>query len=685
MRNLTNRARHWFGLLAAVLVVASGSIWGAGWRRIGNDLPSSVAGASGLAIDPATPSTLYSWGSGGALFKSSDGAATWKIVNGIAGVSWLGVHPKNSSIIYAGTSRGLVKSTDGGESWVAPAPSFVAPLVLDPQDSNTLYGVTFGGGIIKTTDGGASWIGIPGPQIPLRFLTVDPVTPSTLYGIAVSYHGIFKSTDGGENWVLIKAGQGVDFLEIVHALAVDPVTPSIIYASAYVETGPGSREEIIYKSTDGGQNWRKVRAGIPAGASVASLAIDPESPSRIYATYGSSRADAGWGIVKSTDGGESWTMTNAGVLAGDYAVSVVAIDPATPQTLYAAYVDQGFAQLGGIVKSTDGASSWNPANAGRSFIDLRALAIHPMDADTLYTSIGSDGVFKSVDGGESWQKLAAFRLSPGPFSLSGQTYTRYLAIDFLHPNILYALAARIEGGCGLFDELVLKSTDSGASWSTAGPPMSGCAGLSAIAMDPTDPNTLYVSGIDIEGEYPDTFKTTDGGASWSGRRAGCYDNALLIDPTNPASLYCGTAAGVVKSIDGGGTWTETSLNTGVNVLALDPANPSVLYAATGGSGLSGFKGLFKSVDGGESWTPINEGLASLIASRSPVSALVIDPASPQTLYAGTSGYGVFRSTDGGAHWEPFNDGLPNLDIRLLALTPGRALYAGTGSGIFVWR
>ncbi len=57
----------------------------------------------------------------------------------------------------------------------------------------------------------------------------------------------------------------------------------------------------------------------------------------------------------------------------------------------------------------------------------------------------------------------------------------------------------------------------------------------------------------------------------------------------------------------------------------------------------------------------------------------------QTLYAGTSGYGVFRSTDGGAHWGPFNDGLPNLDIRLLALTPGRAnaLYAGTVSGIFV--
>ena len=123
----------------------------------------------------------------------------------------------------------------------------------------------------------------------------------------------------------------------------------------------------------------------------------------------------------------------------------------------------------------------------------------------------------------------------------------------------------------------------------------------------------------------------------------------------------------------------------MNVLALDPANPGVLYAATGGSGLSGFEGLLRTTDSGANWAPVNEGLESLIATRSPVTALVIDPANPQVLYAGSSGYGVFRSTDGGAHWSPFNDALPNLDIRLLALTPGRAnaLYAGTVSGIFV--
>jgi len=73
-----------------------------------------------------------------------------------------------------------------------------------------------------------------------------------------------------------------------------------------------------------------------------------------------------------------------------------------------------------------------------------------------------------------------------------------------------------------------------------------------------------------------------------------------------------------------------------------------------------------------------------MATRSPVAAFVIGAANPQVLYAGVSGYGVFRSIDGGAHWSPFNDGLTNLDVRLLALTPGKAnaLYAGTGSGTF---
>jgi hypothetical protein len=144
---------------------------------------------------------------------------------------------------------------------------------------------------------------------------------------------------------------------------------------------------------------------------------------------------------------------------------------------------------------------------------------------------------------------------------------------------------------------------------------------------------------------------------------------------------------VSKSTDGGATWSRAGLTGGVNVLALDAAHPGTLYAATqvSVSGSTGFAGLFKSTDRGANWFAINYGLTSLLDTRSPFNALVIDPGNSNVLYAGTSGYGVFRSTDRGAHWRPFNDGLRNLDIRVLALAPGNsnALYAGTGSGIFV--
>ena len=704
----TNRVRPWVGLFAAILLTSSGSILGASWREIDEGLPSAVAGASGLAIDPTNPSTLYSWGSSGALFKSTDGAASWNIVNGITGVSWLVVDPKNASTIYAGTSRGPVKTANGGASWtfvnIPPETSLTAPLVLDPQDSNTLYAavtlyaVTFSSGIIKSTDGGANWNTVAASQAlpPLRFLTVDPLTPSTLYAVAVSYRGIFKSIDGGTSWISIKSGQGMSGPEFFVALAIDPETPSTIYAPANVYGPDGSLQSIIYKSTDAGQSWIAFRAGIPAGVSVASLTIDAGSPFRIYVTYSNNtsvfRDAAGnvsvtecgcWGIIKSTDGGETWTVMNAGLLSGRFTASPLVIDPASSETLYVGHVDQSGTGVGGVVKSTDGASSWNPANAGRTFVDIRALAPDPVDADTLYSAVSIDGVFKSTDRGANWTRLAAFQLSRD-FGFSGEAYIRSFVIDFLRPNTLYALAARFEGASSA-DRVLFKSTDGGINWSDTGSPRSSEYYPDALVMDPIDSNKLYLVSDFLEGDSHALLKSTDGGTSWSDPLSSCCNpNALVIDPTNPATIYGGTPTGVLKSTDGGATWSSTGLSMGVNLLALDPANPATLYAATGGSGLGDFGGLFNSTDGGASWAPINEGLESLMATRSPVAALVIDPANPQVLYAGTSGYGVFRSTDGGAHWSPFNDGLTNLDVRVLALTPGNAnaLYAGTGSGTF---
>jgi len=294
MRNMRNIA-----LAAAIVVLTSGSTWGASWRPINTGLPSAVAGAGGLAIDPATPSTLYSWTIGGALFQSTDGAGTWKTISGVAAVYWLVVDPKNSSTIYAGASGRLVKSTNGGASWagVNTDGGSVNSLVIDPQDSNTLYAVS-NGRILKSTNGGSNWNAanttLPAPENSQpSFLTVDPVTPSTLY--AVGGRGdIFKTTNGAGSWVAIKTNPfSGGFAESVLSLAVNPVTPSTIYAGSFAaatafDAGQGS----ISRSTDGGQTWNAIRAGIPTDAFVRSLAIDPASPSNVYAAYGVSGSPA---------------------------------------------------------------------------------------------------------------------------------------------------------------------------------------------------------------------------------------------------------------------------------------------------------------------------------------------------------------------------------------------------------
>jgi len=688
-----NHARHVCGLAIAILFVTSNAVSGETWTEINNGFPSVGAGASALALDPVSPSTLYSWTDKGIVFKSVDGAGSWKTSGGVPGVHALVIDPMNSSNIYAIARSGIVKSTNAGATWLSAntglSPGFITSLAIDPFTPSTVYAAVTYGSLFKSTDGAESWsllnTGLPSGSLAL--LNFDPVTPSTIYSVGVN-GGIFKSNDGGERWTAIKAPVNVAFGDSVLSLAIDPGSPSTIYAGSFaVATGfPGNvGEGSIGKSTDGGRSWNRVNAGIPPNAFVKSLSIDPAAPSTIYGSY---FGDGGWGIIKSMDRGESWRVINNGLPSGRFGGagflspsvngSRVMIDPAAPATLYAGYVDFSTG-VGGVVKSTDAGETWTPANEGRTMIDITVLTVDPADTATVYAAAGTEGLFKSLDNGANWTKL----VHPWP-----EQYIRSLVIDFVRPSTLYTWAQRTNG-CVNSDENLFKSTDGGASWESAGLHRNGCDFYpsSSVVMDPTDPYTLYIGGGD-EGVFA---KTSNGGTSWNYVDApgGMAVNALVIDRTNPTTLYEGNWGGVFKSIDGGANWTDTALRLGVNTLALDPANPNVVYAAAQSSfaGSSGFQGLFKSTDGGSTWVAINNGLSDLIDSGSPITTLVINPADPNILYAGTAGYGVFKSTDGGGTWNQFNDGLSSFDIRALTLSPGTSstLYAGTRNGVFAFR
>jgi cysteine-rich repeat protein len=413
----------------------------------------------------------------------------------------------------------------------------------------------------------------------------------------------------------------------VQALAIDPMTPTTLYAGT-----PGGG---VFKSTNGGGTWGAT--GL-TNTSVNALAIDPMTPTTLYA------GKAYQGVFKSTDGGDTWGATG---LSGTE-VLALPIDPTTPTTLYAG---TGWPS-GGVYKSTDGGDTWNVANSGLSGI-VDALAIDPKIPTTLYAGT-FDGVFKSTDGGDSWSATGLTNTT--------STSVRALAIDPTTPTTLYA-DANIRSGTP--DRALHKSTDGGDTWSAT-----SLGGADALAIDPITPTTLYAAGAvcDAESCKGALFKSTDGGDTWTTANTGLtyWVYTLAIDPRTPTTLYAGTSqGGAFKSTDGAGTWRGVNtglISTRVYAVAIDPTTPTALYAGTE------YLGVFKSTDGGDTWRAAARG-------PDPTSffwdglALAIDPITPSRLYAATygGGPGVIKSTDGGDTWGA--TGLPGREVFALAIDP----------------
>ena len=437
----------------------------------------------------------------------------------------------------------------------------------------------------------------------------------------------------------------------VTTLAVDPQTPSTLYAAAL-----GG----IFNSTDGGASWARASSGI-TDLSIKALVIDPQTPTTLYAG-----TDQGGGVFKSTDGGISWTALNsaAGVVNG------LAIDPKTPTTLYAAE------EQSGLLKSTDGGATFNGIGGSGlpGFGTYVALAIDPNTTTTLYASEQTNGIFRSTDGGNSW--AAANTGLTGGSLINAQA----LVINPQNTSTLYAAVDTGNGKLAIYG-----STNGAGSWtllSTLGTDN----GNGSLVLNPQTPSTLYAGGYGLG-----VLQSTSGGASFAPVVSGLTNDnvlALAINPQSPATLYAGTQAGVFATVNAGSAWAVA--NTGLALakivsVVVDANTPTTLYAATGVSGASL---IYKSTDGGETWTPSNTGITPS-TSTAELTVLAIDPVTSTTLYAGgEAGFGLFKSTNGGASWTETDSGLPQRGFTLftdLAIDPQTTstLYAGTqDAGVF---
>ncbi len=551
---------------------------------------------------------------------------------------------------------------------------------ISPSHPEVLYAATRDANVWKSTNAGQAWQQLGergfGAHI-FANIAIHPRDPEVIYASNGLLH---KSTDGGKTWRSLGIGSGESMGVI--SIAFAPSNPQIIYA--------GDDLGLAFKSSDGGLSWKAFPV---TQAPVIELVVDSANPDVAYAGTGAG------GVFKTTDGGRSWTRVFSQPISSEpQGRRSLVIDPADPRHLYVGTPsgiyesrDSGMewqrlstaprdplslviassrtlyasTEEGEVFKSTDGGRTWQstgyqPARWGSD----PYLAVHPNDPDVVYVG-STKGFAKSIDGGRTWTTINEGFAVDDFFTL---------ALDPLDPDTIYA---------GLFWTMgMYESTDGGRNWAWLPEYMHSQGGHEhypmQIAIDPRNPQIVYVTGA-----YG-LRKTTDRGRTWQDVRGpffGHHVHGLALSPTDPDVLYVGSAPGetslpgshLYQSRDAGRTWAELDQplrERDVNFyqIAVAPSDPRVIYVAVNSHAFvlphehPGRGGVLKSTDGGQTWVLVNNGL------RKPeVFAVAVDPRQAEIAYAGTD-EGLYKTTDGSRNWQRL-EGLPRDAVHAIALHP----------------
>lgn len=529
-----------------------------------------------------------------------------------------------------------------------------------------------------------------------------------------------KSSDGTTALSWTEVGPG-NIGGRIRSIAVSPSNSNIMYV--------GSVSGGVWKSTNAGSSWAPTN-DFAANLAITSLAIDPTNTNIIYAGTGEGffNLDAvrGAGVLKSTDGGATWTLQNS-FTGGSfpYYINDLYLRPDSVNIVYAA-------TNSGLYRTTNGGTSWQFRHQGSS---QRATQIvrDPVTPSTFYVCYGNfstDGIYKTTNGGTSFTKLTGGLPTSNYFRIS-------LAIAASNPSVLYAafMDASTYGALGIW-----RTTSGGSSWNPVTTPMDPLNGGThlgqqgwydnVIAVDPTNENIVYAGGINL-------FKSTNGGSNWtmiSNWYSGAGypyvhadQHAIVFSGSN---IYFGNDGGLFRSTNGGTSFTE--MNNGLATIqfysgAVHPTldiyyggtqdngtlksgslpNWSMVFGGDGGATAVNYNSpstvyteyvylnFQKSIDAGFNWTKSMNGIPT--SGSGPydgtsdrclfIAPFRMDPTDPQRIAAGT--YRVFYTSDGAASWTPISTDLtgdgaggvgdPGSTISAIAIakTSSATIYVGT--------
>jgi photosystem II stability/assembly factor-like uncharacterized protein len=601
----------------------------------------------------------------------------------------------------------------------------VTCIEFDPKNVKIIYACGADGGIWKTTDGGGTWSPKfdSQPTLSTGDIAIDRSNTQVLYvatsdafGYGVPFWGgtysvgVMKSTNGGTTWAPTGLTWPVKQNRTIRRLVMHPTNSKILLAATsaglYRTADAGAtwtqilsassfdvefqqnNGAIVYattnqvlKSTNGGASFTPLNAS--CGGSRFNIEIARSNPKVLYTlcTNGT--------VQKSTDAGATWNaVTNPGVSLYGYYDNVLAVSPVTDKIVYVA----GF----NMKRSIDGGNIWTTVPVA-GHVDNHVLKFAPGSSSTLLS--GNDGgLFRSTNSGATWSSLnkglgitqfyrvGVSRTDPniivagaqdnGNMKYASGTFTNITNadgmqgfIDWSDSNVIYA---GIQYG-GFF-----RSTNGGTSFTNVSTPVSG-AWLSPWCQDPSDAKTLY-AGTDK------VYKSNDQGTTWtaiSGTLAGIGRFTVLkVAESNPQVIYAGSGTKLYRTTNGGGAWTDVTagLPVATNFLtdiAIDDADPDLAYATFSGY-VAGEK-VYRTSNGGSAWTNISGTLPNM-----PVNTIASEKSVGHPIYIGTDA-GVYYKTDILPDWIPYKFGLPNVIVDDLRIHYGTKTITAASYGRGIWR